>query len=279
MKSIVVTGVSSGIGRAAAEYLTGQGFRVFGSVRRTEDGEKVRATLGEAFVPIVFDTTCETAVRTAAAKVTEALAGEPLSGLVLNAGIAVPGPLLYVKPEDFRRQLEVSLTGTLLTAQAFAPRLIGPPPGRVVVITSVAGKNALPFNGPYSIAKFGTEAFAAVLRREMMPFGVDVIAIAPGPVQSAIWKKSAAVDLSPLEGTAYAAPAAKALTMMQTAAAEALPAERIARAIHRALTARRPRTRYVITPDFLSYCALRLLPARLADRIIAKALGLIPPRR
>jgi NAD(P)-dependent dehydrogenase (short-subunit alcohol dehydrogenase family) len=274
MKSIVVTGTSSGIGRAAAEYLTGRGFRVFGSVRRSEDGEALRAALGETFVPLLFDTTDETAVRAGAAKVREKLADEPLFGLVLNAGIAVPGPLLYVKPEDFRRQLEVSLVGTLLTAQAFAPLLIGPPPGRAVVITSVAGKNALPFNGPYSVAKFGTEAFAAVLRREMMAFGVDAIAIAPGPVQSAIWKKSAAVDLSPLEGTAYAAPAAKALAMMEKAAATALPAARIARAIHHALATRRPRPRYVITPDVLSYYALRLMPARLADRLIAKALGL-----
>jgi NAD(P)-dependent dehydrogenase (short-subunit alcohol dehydrogenase family) len=278
MKSIVITGVSTGIGFAAAKLFVEKGFRVFGSVRRQTDAERLQRELGDTFAPLIFDVADEMSVKQAADTVKTALAGEPLFGLVVNAGIAVAGPLLYVKPDDFRRQLEVNLTGALITVQAFATLLIGKPPGRVVMISSVAGKTALPFNGPYAISKFGIEAFAESLRREMMPFGVDVVAVAPGPIQSAIWEKTAAIDTTPFEKTAYAPALAKIRTMMREAAAGALPASRLARVIHRALTARRPKARYVVTPDPLGYYALRILPARLADRIIAGKLGLKPSK-
>jgi NAD(P)-dependent dehydrogenase (short-subunit alcohol dehydrogenase family) len=276
MKSIVVTGVSSGIGFAVAKFFIERQFRVFGSVRRQTDADRLAQELGGNFTPLIFDTTDEPAVRHAADKVKNELAGAPLFGLVANAGIAVAGPLLYVKPDDFRRQLEVNLTGTLLTVQAFAPLLIGKPPGRIVLISSVAGKTALPFNGPYSISKFGTEAFAEALRRELMIFGIDVITIAPGPIQSAIWEKTTAIDTAPLAETAYAQAVEKTLTLMRNAADDALPAEKLAGVIHRALTAKRPKHRYVVTPDALGYYALRLLPKRLADKIIAAKLGLRP---
>jgi NAD(P)-dependent dehydrogenase (short-subunit alcohol dehydrogenase family) len=290
MKSIVITGVSTGIGFAAAKLFAEKGFRVFGSVRRQADAEHVRGALGEAFVPLIFDVADEQSVRKAADAVKAALAGEALFGLVNNAGIAVVGPLLYVKPDDFRRQLEVNLTGTLLVTQSFAPLLCGKTPGlprrsakgakpgRVVLISSVAGRNALPFNGPYCVSKFGTEAFAEALRREMMIFGVDVIVIAPGPIQSAIWEKTEAINIAPLAQTVYAAAAAKTLAMMREAVRSALPAETIARAIFRALTAAKPHHRYVITPDPIGYYALRLLPARWADKIIAGKLGLTPSK-
>jgi NAD(P)-dependent dehydrogenase (short-subunit alcohol dehydrogenase family) len=274
MKNIVVTGTSSGIGRAAASFLVERGFRVFGSVRKIADGEALRAELGDLYVPLVFDTTDETQIRAAAEQVKAALAGEPLFGLIANAGIAVAGPLLYVKPDDFRRQLEVNLTGTLLTVQAFGPLLIGRQPGRIVVISSVAGKSALPFNGPYAISKFGTEAFAESLRREMILFGVDVIAVAPGPIKSAIWEKTESLDTTPFEATAYAPALIKIKAMMRKAADGALPASRLAAVIHRALTARKPKTRYVVTPDPVGNIVLRLLPARLGDRVIAKLLAL-----
>jgi NAD(P)-dependent dehydrogenase (short-subunit alcohol dehydrogenase family) len=236
----------------------------------------VRASLGEAYRPLVFDTTDEDAVKRAAAEVKAQLAGEPLGGLVNNAGIAVAGPLLYVKPEDFRRQLEVNLTGTLLATQAFAPLLIGAAPGRIVVISSVAGRSALPFNGPYAISKFGAEAFAEALRREMMLFGVEVATVAPGPIKSAIWEKTEAIDIAPFAATAYAPALLRIKAMMREAANGALPASRLAAVVHRALTARKPRARYVVTPDPVGYYALKFLPTRLGDAIVARVLGLKP---
>ena len=162
MKSIVVTGVSTGIGWGCVRVLVGAGFRVFGSVRTVEDAERLSKEFGASFTPLIFDVTDEAAVRAAASKVASALCGATLFGLVNNAGIAVGGPLLYVKIDDFRRQLEVNLTGQLIVTQTFAP-LLGVdqsrkgPPGRIVMMSSVGGRNALPFFGAYCAAKFGLE--------------------------------------------------------------------------------------------------------------------------
>lgn len=276
MNDAVVTGASSGIGRATAELLIARGWRVFGSVRKNADGARLRDALGERFVPLIFDVTDEAAVAAAAETVRTALNGKPLSALVVNAGIAVAGPLLHVTPADFRRQIETNLIGPFLTAHAFAPLLIGAPAGRMVTITSVAGTNALPFNGPYSASKFGLEGMAEALRRELIVYGIKSIVVAPGPVRTAIWKKTAAIDLSPLQGTPYAEPARKAMAMMAEAARDALPVERAAALIFRALTARHPKARYLLTGSRLSHYALRLLPAWIADRLIARAIGLHP---
>jgi NAD(P)-dependent dehydrogenase (short-subunit alcohol dehydrogenase family) len=276
MKNIVITGVSSGIGRATAQHLIERGFRVFGSVRKEQDAARLKAELGALFTPLIFDTTDEAMVRAGAETVHRALGGEPLYGLIANAGIAVVGPLLHVPPAEFRKQMDVNLTGTLLTVQAFAPLLIGKTPGRIVLISSVAGKTALPFNGPYCISKFGTEAFADALRREMTILGIKVIAVEPGPIQSAIWEKTDAIDMTPFANTVFAEPAAKMLELVHRAVSHALPASKLARVLHRALTVRRPRLRYAVTPDPIGYYAVRMLPARLVDWIVASKIGLKP---
>jgi len=185
MKSVVVTGSSTGIGWGIAKVLIGKGFRVFGSVRKAEDGERLRKEFGPNFVPLYFDVTDAAAVAKGADQVAAALGGEMLSGLVNNAGIAVAGPLLYVKIDEFRHQIEVNLTGQLIVTQAFAP-LLGADrsrkgePGRIVMISSVGGKNASPFVGPYNASKFALEGLSESLRRELMLFGIDVIIVAPG---------------------------------------------------------------------------------------------------
>jgi NAD(P)-dependent dehydrogenase (short-subunit alcohol dehydrogenase family) len=274
MKTVVVTGVSTGIGWATAKMLAGSGFKVFGSVRDEADAGRLRAELGPHFTPLVFDITDPVAVADAAETVRGALNGEPLFGLVCNAGIAVSGPLLHVRIEDFRRQIEVNLTGQLIVVQAFAPLLDGEKPGRIVMISSVSGRNASPFAGPYSISKFGLEAMAETLRRELMVFGIDVIVIAPGPIATPIWEKTAAADHSASAGTAFADPLERARQHMSAISDKALPAKDVADAIRRALTAAKPQTRYEITPEPLASFALRILPKRWVDRIYAKALGL-----
>ena len=274
MKTVVVTGASTGIGRAAAQVLLDKGFRVFGSVRSDADAARLKQELGAHFTPLLFDITDPAAVASAADQVRTALAGKTLYGLVNNAGIAVPGPLLLLKIEEFRRQLDINLTGQLIVIQAFAPLLDGKHPGRIVMISSIAGKNANPFVGPYSASKFGLEGFSESLRRELMVYGIDVIVIAPGAIATPIWDKAEQLDLGHYAHTVYAPALHKTKTMMIDLGRKGLPAEKIGTAIWRALTVPHPKTRYTITPDPLLNFAMNVLPKRWSDKLIAKMLGL-----
>jgi NAD(P)-dependent dehydrogenase (short-subunit alcohol dehydrogenase family) len=278
--SVVITGVSSGIGQATATLLVGLGWQVFGSVRRTQDAERLKRELGAAFTPLVFDVTDESAVRAAAQTVGAALGDGRLSGLVNNAGIAVAGPLTDLPAAEFRRQLEVNLIGPLLVTQAFLP-LLGTdrarrgPKGRVINLSSVGGRIAMPFLGPYCVSKFGLEAYCASLRRELMYYGIDVVVIAPGHVATPIWDKAEEMDLAPYARLPTAQAMKKFRDFFIAEGRKGLAPERIAAAIHGALTAKRPKARYALVPGRLANWTLpNLLPARTLDRLIAARLGL-----
>ncbi|OYX02751.1 MAG: oxidoreductase [Caulobacter vibrioides] len=279
-KSVVITGVSTGIGHAATKVLIGKGFHVFGSVRKVADGERLKAEFGDAFTPLVFDVADEAAVRAAARQVEAALGGASLAGLVNNAGIAVAGPLLYLPVEEFRHQLEVNLTGVLIATQAFAP-LLGAgearrgPPGRVVNISSVGGRNANPFMGPYCTTKFGLEGFSESLRRELLPFGVDVVVVAPGAVATPIWDKADQVDVTRYANTPYAKALERMRGFMLSLGKSGLPPERIGETIATALTAPSPKVRYVVSPSPMQVLMTEILPKRTVDRVTGKRLGLI----
>src|SRR5437764_2154339 len=210
MKSIVVTGASTGIGWGCTKVLVGKGVHVFGSVRKQADADRLKAEFGERFTPLQFDVTDVAAVNRGAEETAAALGGKTLAGLVNNAGIAVAGPLLYLDIDELRHQLEVNVTGQLIVTQAFAP-LLGADrsrtgaPGRIVMITSVGGRNANPFTGPYNASKFALEGLSESLRRELMIFGIDVIVVAPGAVATPIWDKAEQTDMSRYANTAYAA--------------------------------------------------------------------------
>src|SRR5689334_11405287 len=279
MKSVVVTGSSTGIGWGIAKVLIGKGFRVFGSVRKAEDGERLRKEFGPNFVPLYFDVTDAAAVAKGADQVAAALGGEMLSGLVNNAGIAVAGPLLYVKIDEFRHQIEVNLTGQLIVTQAFAP-LLGADrsrkgePGRIVMISSVGGKNASPFVGPYNASKFALEGLSESLRRELMLFGIDVIIVAPGSVATPIWDKAEKLDLAQYDNTPYMKPLATVKDFMLGLGRKGYPPEKLGEAVYTALTVAKPKTRYQVSPqpvlDFLQVA----LPKRLVDRLVARQVGL-----
>src|ERR1700674_412668 len=279
MKSVVVTGASTGIGWGCAKVLIGSGFRVFGSVGKQADADRVSREFGALFTPLIFDVT-DTAAATAGAKAVEAaLGGETLFGLVNNAGIAVPGPLLELKIGDFEHQLAVNLTGPLVVAQAFAP-LLGADrsrkgaPGRIVMMSSVGGKNAMPFLGAYCASKFGLEGMSESLRRELMIFGIDVIIIAPGTVATPIWDKAEAEDVTPFANTAYAPALDRFRGYMISNGPKGLPPEKIGEAVRTALTASKPKTRIVVTPDPIQNLMVNILPKRMVDNIIARRLGL-----
>lgn len=283
MRSIVVTGVSTGIGFATAEVLISRGMRVFGSVRKAEDAERVRAALGEDFHPLIFDVTDEAAIREAADTVRGELGGETLAGLVNNAGIAVSGPLLELPVEDYRQQLEVNLVGPFMVTQAFAPLLgadssLSGEPGRVVNISSVAGIRAMPFLGPYSASKFGLEGYSEALRRELMLFGIDVVVIGPGPVQSAIWDKAEDVDIEPYRDSPFFKAMERFRAMFLKQGRDGYPARRLGELIHEALTTPSPKVRYsAVKGRLLEKAVTRLAPRRTLDRMIGKMLGLSPP--
>jgi NAD(P)-dependent dehydrogenase (short-subunit alcohol dehydrogenase family) len=279
LKAVVITGVSTGIGEAAAKLLAAKGFKVYGSVRKAEDGARLKQELGESFEPLLFDVIDEKAVKAAADKVRADLNGATLFGVVNNAGISVPGPSLMVPVEKWRQQLEVNVIGPVIVMQAFVP-LLGADaaqkggPGRIVNISSVAGKRAFPFQGPYAASKHGLEAVSESLRRELMLYGIDVIIIGPGPIKTAIWAKGAKADYSAYEGTPYLAPLKKLREIMSKGGANGYAPERVAALIHHALTASNPMPRYTITPGKFRRWLLSKLPLRAFDRIIAKQIGL-----
>ena len=280
MQSIVVTGVSTGIGWGITKVMIQHGFRVFGSVRKTQDAERLSREFGEVFIPLLFDVTDETAVQAAAQQVRDQLAGRTLFGLVNNAGIAVPGPLIHLPTDDFRHQLDVNLVSVLIVTKAFVPllgadRSLQGQPGRILNMSSVSGKSAAPFVGAYATSKHGLEGFSEALRRELMLYGIDVIIIGPGSIATPIWDKAEAVDISRYAQTDYFESARRARAYIVRNGKNGLPPERVGEVVWQALTTRNPRVRYAVVEerDFLRRFIQGLLPKRVIDRIIAKNLG------
>lgn len=282
MDSIVITGASTGIGRATTKALLDRGFRVFGSVRKQSDADRLARELGSNFSPLVFDITDEAAAQAAAAEVAKTLGNQTLAGLVNNAGVAVSGPLLDLPVSEMRRQMEVNLIGPLTVTKAFAP-LLGADrarkgkPGRIVMISSTGGRRAFPFMGPYSASKFALEGMSEALRREFMLFGIDVIIVAPGATVTPIWDKAEAKEEDDARSP-YAPALAKGMQMMLTEARNGLPPERVARVVADALAIKSPKTRYTITPQPFMDFIIDLLPKRMLDQEIAQRLGLKPPK-
>lgn len=282
MKTVVVTGASTGIGWGCVKVLIASGARVFGSVRKQADGDRLSTEFGPNFTPLLFDVTDQAAVAAGARQVEAALGGETLSGLVNNAGIAVPGPLLDLAIDAFEHQLKVNVTGQLIVTQAFAP-LLGVDrsrkgaSGRIVMISSVGGKNAMPFLGAYSASKFALEGMSELLRRELMPFGIDVIIVAPGTVQTPIWDKADSLDLTRFANSPYAAALGKLKAFMITNGRKGLPAEKLGETVKAALTLPNPKTRYTVAPNPLQNLMATTLPKRIVDNVIARQLGLRAP--
>jgi NAD(P)-dependent dehydrogenase (short-subunit alcohol dehydrogenase family) len=283
-KDVVVTGVSTGIGHGTTSVLLSKGFRVFGSVRKQADADRLQKEFGDNFVPLIMDITDADAVHQAAQKVGAMIGERNLVGLVNNAGIVVGGPLLYVKPSEYRRQLDVNMISPLVVIQAFAP-LLGTdkkrpgPAGRIVNISSSAAKVAVPLLGAYSSSKSGLEGMLDVLRRELMLFGIDVVIIEPGTVNTAMYDKGEKEDLSEFKNTEYWDAVQNFQKFIVTEArTNGLSPERIGEAIHVALTVAKPKARYAVVPQrFKNWTLPRLLPTRMLDAQFAKMMGLTKP--
>lgn len=278
-RSVVVTGVSTGIGLATARVLARHGVHVFGSVRNVADADRLRSELRDRFTPLVFDVTDADAIHAAVPIVADRLDGETLMGLVNNSGIAVGGPLLHQPLEEVRRHLEVNTVGALATVQAFAPllgtdRTRSGKPGRIVNISSVAGRISAPFLGAYAASKRALEGMSHSLRRELLIYGIDVIIVNPGSVATPIWDKAEKIDRSRYAGTDYEPMLRRFLQRALRSGRSGLPAEAVGEVVWTALTARRPRTFYpVVRRRLLNWTIPLALPARVIDRLIAKRLG------
>ena len=241
----------------------------------------MHSQLGEAFTPLLFDVTDQRAILSAASEVENALGGATLAGLVNNAGIAIGGPLAHVPLDAFRKQLEVNLIGAVAVIQAYLP-LLGcdrsrhGKPGRIVNVSSVAGKRASPFMASYSASKHALEAMSESLRRELLLFGIDVIVVAPGMVATPIWDKAEQADFSPFRETAYAPALSRYMAYVLDVGPKGDPPQRIARVIHQALTTPAPKPRYAaVHGKFMNWTLPGLLPKRFVDRKIGRALGLL----
>jgi NAD(P)-dependent dehydrogenase (short-subunit alcohol dehydrogenase family) len=280
MKAVVITGASSGIGRACALTLDNNGFRVFAGVRNDADGTALQAAASAALTPVHIDVTDEQSITAMAERVRTAVGEAGLAGLVNNAGTTLPGPVEYLPLSGFRRQLEVNLVGPLAVTQALLP-LLQSGRGRVVNVTSAAGKAGVPLMAPYVAAKHALEGLSDVLRLEFRQLGVHVSVIEPGFIATAMGGKlkhdaEGAIRSLPDAGRRRYGPQLEAIAEnISGHAASGSGPEVVADAVLHALTSDKPRTRYPVGDGAKRMLMLRrLLPDRRFDRIILKAAGL-----
>lgn len=265
---VLVTGASTGIGRACAEALRDRGFTVHGSVRRDEDAAALDAA---GIHPVVFDVTDDDAVA-AGIQVVRTAAGGDLRGVVANAGVAVAGPIEDLTTEELRHQLDVNVLGVHRTVAPLIDDLCATG-GRIVLMSSVSGRIALPMVGAYNASKFALEGYGDALRRELAPHGVEVVLVEPGQIDTPIWDKMPDDDEYERLGARYAERGRRMAKGMLAGARHAPPASAVADVVVEALTVRRPRTRYALPRHSrISAAVLPRLPDRLADRILASQL-------
>lgn len=281
MKTVLVTGASSGIGRATVRRLDAAGWKVFAGVRKEEDAAALREEGSERLEPVMLDVLDPAAIAAAAERVGSESGG--LDGLVDNAGAAVAGPLEALPIEDFRRQVELNLTAQLAVTQAMLPA-IRVARGRIVLISSMGGRVALPLTGAYHAAKFGLEGMGDSLRQELAPWGIKVVLVEPGSIDTPIWS-SGEKDAerifeaaSPRMRELYEATIERYRQVIRETAERGVPPEKVAARVERALSARRPRTRYLVGMDAQVMARLKpLLPTPVLDRLIARAMAFPKP--
>jgi len=269
-RSVVVTGASSGIGEACALRLARSGWRVLAGVRSSADAEKLGAHDVE---PVSLDVTDAASIEAAA----ERLGDDGLQGLVNNAGIAVSMPLEFLPLDELRRQLEVNLVGQVAVTQAFLPQLRRAR-GRIVNVGSIAGRSSLPFLGAYAASKHALEAVTDALRVELRPFGIEVAIVEPASIATPIWTKGGENVQRLLEGlppdvlTLYGERMTAFRSAAAAAAQRAEPADDVAKVVEHALTAERPKTRYLVGRDARRRSRVERLPDRLRDRLYERVL-------
>ena len=280
--TVLVTGASTGIGAAVASHLDGLGIQVVAGVRREADAEVVRRRGSGRISPVILDVSDPDSIASAMATVAEVSGGAGLAGLVSNAGISGGEPLEFASLDGFRRMLEVNLVGAVAVTQAALP-LIRSGRGRLVFIGSIGGRTPVPFTAAYAASKAGLAAVCDCLRGELRPWRIHVALVEPGAVATPIWEKSTSASMErvaqlPADALALYGRAVEVVgRVAEKTAAAAIPPERVARAVEHALTATRPRTRYLVGVDARAQALVRRLPDKVRDRIVATYMGLPGP--
>ncbi|MGD0462789.1 MAG: SDR family NAD(P)-dependent oxidoreductase [Tepidisphaeraceae bacterium] len=281
-RHVLVTGSSTGIGRACAIHLAQTGFSVIAGVRRPSDGQQFQA-LCKNLRSIQLDITLGASIAAAVNQIAEITGESGLAAIVNNAGIGVHGPVEFVSVEDWRRQFEVNVFGQVAVTQALLPMLRrhvaaqGHGSGRIVFIGSIAGRVTIPTLGPYSASKCAIAAVAAALRLELRDQGIFVSLLEPGAIQSEIWRKgdetAAAIPPDSAAGQLYGRQIDAVVRTSRKSAASAIGADRVARLVHRCLTARRPPIHKTVGRDAMSAVIVKwLLPEKWFDKILREAL-------
>jgi NAD(P)-dependent dehydrogenase (short-subunit alcohol dehydrogenase family) len=274
--AVLVTGASSGIGYATATLLARHGTIVFAGIRRQIDGEMLLREGAGNIKPMLIDVADTTSLLRARAKI-ESMREYRLDALVNNAGIALAGPLELLPLADLRRQFEVNFFGAIAAIQTFLP-LLREHSGRIVNVSSISGKLATPFVGAYAASKFALEAASDALRLELRPFGVSVSVVEPGSVRTPIWRRSTEASLKILDEASIGRPdydtaIRQMMRVAQQQELRGIAPERVAQVIERALTARRPRARYVVGLDARLRLLVARLPEPIRDLLISAAMG------
>lgn len=278
-KNIVVTGASTGIGYATAKAMVNRGYRVFGSVRKEEDANRLKKELGKNFEALIFDVTKPETVKKEAARVEQLVGDEGIAALVNNAGIAVGGPLMHLPIDELRWQMEVNVMGLVTTTQAFLP-LLGAKKkcpyraGKMYNISSVAGKIANPFMGAYSASKHAVEAISGALRMELQLYGIDVIVIGPGVVKTPIWEKADDFDIEAYAHTDYYKSGKQVKKFMLKMSKHGFEQDEFGEMMADIMESKNPKPRYPLVYGKLkNWIIPRLIPTRTFTNIVAKRLG------
>lgn len=272
-RTVLITGASKGIGEACALRMAKEGWRVLAGVRDAQDGERLRAGAGPSLIPIRLDVTQSQDIALARAATDELTGAAGLDALVNNAGIALAGPLEFLPLDALRHQLEVNFIAQVAVTQALLPSLRRAG-GRIVFIGSISGRSALPFVGAYAASKFALEAITDSLRAELQPFGLEVSIVEPGVIATPIWSTSIAAGEriladAPPELEKYYGRMLEGLRRRAGRGMQGLPAERVADVVHHALTAKRPKTRYLVGRDARMRAVLQaVMPDRMRDKLV-----------
>jgi NAD(P)-dependent dehydrogenase (short-subunit alcohol dehydrogenase family) len=276
--AIFITGAAKGIGEACALHFARLGWLTFAGVRREEDGQRLRQEAGEKLIPLQVDVTKPEQVQAAGDRIAAEVGEAGLLGLVNNAGVAVAGPMEFTELEDIRWQFEVNYFGQIAVTQAVMP-LLRKAKGRVVNMSSVSGRFVYPFFGPYAGSKHALEAFTDALRRELLPWGIEVISVEPGAIATPIWDTSLqsanqrTVKLTQQAHEYYGEVFDRIRQGAMRSGTRGLPAQAVADVVYKAITASRPKTRYVVgrRAKWTVYL-FRHLPDRLIDAVVKRVL-------
>jgi len=281
MRTVLVTGVSTGIGKSITESLIQNKFHVIGSVRKEEDAIYLKKKYSKQFDTVIFDVRDEKAIKNAKDKINSILEknNSYLCSIINNSGIALGGPVQYLDLEIFKKQFDVNFFGLISVTKIFLDLLIKsnkyPLKNKIINIGSISGKRSYPFVAPYTSSKFALEGFTDSLRRELMIHDIDVVLVQPGPIKTEIWNKVPDIEQNPFLNTEYGASIRKFASNYIKMGNKGFRPDIIGNRIVKILQTNKPKTRYVITPNkLINYLIPGFLPDRWVDRITAKILGL-----